>query len=117
MCVLLSLAGTDEKSYSSIALPAISTGIFGYPVDKATNTIVGAVQEYFQNNPKSKIKKIFLCDIVDNAVDCFVKGMKKNFSVQNLAKLDKKQRWRQNVPDDRDEGNMTINSWYKCSYI
>jgi O-acetyl-ADP-ribose deacetylase (regulator of RNase III) len=39
------VARADEERLATIALPAISTGIFGYPVDLAAPVAVGAIAE------------------------------------------------------------------------
>jgi O-acetyl-ADP-ribose deacetylase (regulator of RNase III) len=43
-CYLESLARADEIGATSVAFPAISTGIYGYPVDLATDVAVVAVR-------------------------------------------------------------------------
>ncbi|CAC5408901.1 unnamed protein product [Mytilus coruscus] len=78
-CVMTSMDETHKQSMSSIAIPAISTGIFGYPTDKATKVIVEAVQDYFKQNSSSTVKKVYLCDVKDGTVKLFVAGMKKYF--------------------------------------
>ena len=42
-----SLVVADELSLSSIAIPAISTGIFGFPKEKASRVILTTVRDYF----------------------------------------------------------------------
>jgi O-acetyl-ADP-ribose deacetylase (regulator of RNase III) len=37
------VARAEENGFARIALPAISTGIFGYPLEKAAATAVGAI--------------------------------------------------------------------------
>lgn len=76
-CVLKSLEATDKRSYTTIAIPAISTGVYGYPKDKATRVIVEAVNDYFKGCTKSRIKTVYLCDVKDDTVKCFVACMKK----------------------------------------
>lgn len=83
-CVMTTMEETHSRSMSSIAIPAISTGIFGYPADKATKVIVQAVQDYFKQNSKSKIKKVYLCDVKDGTVKLFVDGMKKYLGTAKL---------------------------------
>ncbi|VDI41166.1 poly [ADP-ribose] polymerase 10/14/15 [Mytilus galloprovincialis] len=83
-CVMKSMGETDNRSMSSIAIPAISTGIFGYPTDKATKVIVEAVQDYFKQNSNCKIKKVYLCDINEGTIKLFVDGMKKYFGTAKL---------------------------------
>jgi O-acetyl-ADP-ribose deacetylase (regulator of RNase III) len=43
-CYRTSLALADEVGARSVAFPAISTGIFGYPLDAAVQIAVGAVR-------------------------------------------------------------------------
>ncbi len=44
-----SLAVADELNCSSISMPAISTGIFGFPIRRAARVITSAVQQYFSD--------------------------------------------------------------------
>ena len=44
-CYRHSLALADENGASSIAFPAISTGVFGYPVEEAAGIALRAVRE------------------------------------------------------------------------
>nr|KAG5693840.1 hypothetical protein BaRGS_004448 [Batillaria attramentaria] len=48
--ILKCLETANSSSYASIALPAISTGIFHYPVQEATSVIVEAVKKYFESH-------------------------------------------------------------------
>ncbi len=43
-CYLTSLARADEVEASTVAFPAISTGVYGYPVDAAAEIAVAAVR-------------------------------------------------------------------------
>lgn len=45
---LNALKRTREKKIRSIALPAISTGIFGFPLDRAAKIMVKAVKEFLR---------------------------------------------------------------------
>jgi O-acetyl-ADP-ribose deacetylase (regulator of RNase III) len=53
----------------SIAFPAISTGIFGYPFQEATRIAIQAVEEYAQQNPGrfDEIKFVFLWNYLEAA--------------------------------------------------
>ena len=44
-CYRNSLALAEENSVVSIAFPAISTGIFGYPVEEAAGVALGTIRE------------------------------------------------------------------------
>ncbi len=43
---LSSLKLADEKGLKSISFPAISTGIFGYPIDRCANIMLTTAMEY-----------------------------------------------------------------------
>jgi O-acetyl-ADP-ribose deacetylase len=45
-----SLALADELHCSSVSLPALSTGIFGFPKDRAGRVILSAIDEYFSTH-------------------------------------------------------------------
>ena len=55
-----SLRVADELGLESISLPAISTGVFGFPKERAAGIIVKAVHSYFETNSNSGIKIIRL---------------------------------------------------------
>ncbi len=50
----------DEAGLASIAFPAISTGIFGYPLEAATAIALAAAKDY-QAGPSSLKRIIFCC--------------------------------------------------------
>jgi O-acetyl-ADP-ribose deacetylase (regulator of RNase III) len=52
----------DASGIRTIAFPAISTGIYGYPLEQATAIAVGTVRKYLQNHPQTIITEItFVC--------------------------------------------------------
>lgn len=53
----LRLAG--ERGLTSIAFPAISTGIFGYPLEAATRVAVGTVRDTLPKTPA--IERVVFC--------------------------------------------------------
>ncbi|OPL33134.1 hypothetical protein AM593_03063, partial [Mytilus galloprovincialis] len=79
-CVTTSLEETDKRNLSSIAIPALCTGIFGYPASEATKVITESVRDYFKRPHSSSIKTVFLCDIVTTTVDLFVIAANKFFN-------------------------------------
>ena len=63
----------DELKCSSIALPAISTGIFGFPKDRAAAIIYFAIEKYFaEGNSNSGIRIVKLVLYDQPTVDVFV---------------------------------------------
>ena len=58
-----SLQVADELTCSSIALPAISTGIFGFPQERAARIIFDTIEKYFIEKASGvKIVKLVLYD-------------------------------------------------------
>jgi len=50
-CYYNSLKVAVENGIRSIAFPSISTGVFGYPVDKAAKAAVSTVKRFLRDNP------------------------------------------------------------------
>ena len=68
-----SLRVADEIKCSSIALPAISTGIYGFPKERAAEIIFSAIEEYFVDHSSGlKIIKLLLFD--QPTVDVFLES-------------------------------------------
>ncbi len=59
-CYRRSLEIAQEHGVKSIAFPAISTGVYGYPIEDATRVAVATVRAYLQEN-QSAIDVIFCC--------------------------------------------------------
>jgi len=61
-CYRKSLALADAQDITSIAFPNISTGVYGYPKDKAARVAIEAVRSYFEEHTTSNIKYVaFVC--------------------------------------------------------
>lgn len=72
-----SLARAESLGLGSIAFPAISTGIFGFPLERAARVILTALREYYAQNPTSAVSlaRVVLRD--EASADLFVKeGLK-----------------------------------------
>jgi putative ATPase len=61
----------DQLGLESISMPAISTGIFGFPKDQAAQVIFTSIRDYFQDNPQSGLKDIRLALYDQPTVDVF----------------------------------------------
>ena len=64
-CYQKSLELATQNDVTSIAFPAISTGVYGYPLDKATNIAIDTVQNYVLNAQKQatnfSIREVIFC--------------------------------------------------------
>ncbi len=66
------LALADRHSLGSISLPAISTGIFGFPKPLGVQVILGAVQEHLDEHSDSSLTEVRLCNIDRATSELFV---------------------------------------------
>jgi len=68
-----SLRVADELKLTSIAMPAISTSIYGFPKERAAKIIFSTIEKYFDSNTSSlKVVKLVLFD--QPTVDVFIKS-------------------------------------------
>ena len=72
MAITGSLRVADELKCVSIAFPAISTGIFGFPKDRAAGIIFSTIEKYFEGNPTSIVKTVKLVLFDQSTVDEFI---------------------------------------------
>ena len=68
-----SLQVAGELKCESISMPAISTGIFGFPKDRAAGIIFKAVAAYFENNVNSSLKQVRIVLFDQSTIDAFMK--------------------------------------------
>jgi O-acetyl-ADP-ribose deacetylase (regulator of RNase III) len=59
--VMSVLALASEKGLQSISLPAISSGIFGFPKDRCANILVGEAFRFLNENPGTSLELIEFC--------------------------------------------------------
>lgn len=50
-----------ENNFKSIAFPAISCGVYGYPIELAANIAVDSIKEFIKKNNSNDIKVYFVC--------------------------------------------------------
>ncbi|MDQ4128096.1 MAG: macro domain-containing protein [Actinomycetota bacterium] len=64
-CYRNSLALADERGIGSIAFPAISTGIFGYPLEEAAEVALGTVREEAEKLGRVRLVRLVLHGAAD----------------------------------------------------
>jgi O-acetyl-ADP-ribose deacetylase (regulator of RNase III) len=74
--VRASLDQARELGISSLALPAISTGIFGYPKAEGTKTIVNQVLSWLDANPDSTLTRIRLAAFDTATAELFAEALR-----------------------------------------
>ena len=75
--VLNSLFLATEKGLKSISIPAISSGIFGFPKDRCASILVNEAMNYIKKNPKSSLVLIEFCVHDDLTTEYFKMEFKK----------------------------------------
>jgi O-acetyl-ADP-ribose deacetylase (regulator of RNase III) len=71
------LALADRNGLRSIALPAISTGTFGFPMDRAARIMLTEVHRYLQGGTKIERVVVVLHD--DDAFQTFRRELRRGF--------------------------------------
>ena len=65
-----SLELASDRKFKSISLPAISSGIFGFPKDKCAEILVKEAKNFLVNNNNiTSIEIVEFCSIDDETVD------------------------------------------------
>lgn len=77
MAVRSALALADRHGLKSIGLPAISTGTFGFPMDRAARIMLTEVHRYLQGG--TKIEKVVLVLADDEAFQTFRRELRRGF--------------------------------------
>jgi O-acetyl-ADP-ribose deacetylase (regulator of RNase III) len=70
---LSALRVAEENSLKSISFPAISTGIFGYPLEKCSEVMLRAAREFLEG--ESGIERVVFCLYDSLACDRFEKTL------------------------------------------
>ena len=74
-CYQNALELAAEHKVASLAFPSISTGVYGYPIDKATKVAVNTVRSYIQNKLDNSVSlsidKVIFCCFSDSDAECY----------------------------------------------
>jgi O-acetyl-ADP-ribose deacetylase (regulator of RNase III) len=72
-----SLALADRHGLRSIALPAISTGNFGFPMDRCARILLTEVYRYLQGG--TKIERVVVSLVDDETFEIFKRELRRGF--------------------------------------
>jgi O-acetyl-ADP-ribose deacetylase (regulator of RNase III) len=75
--VRAALALADRRGLKSIAMPAISTGNFGFPIDRAARIILTEIQRFLQGG--TKLERVVVCLHGDEAFQAFKRELRRGF--------------------------------------
>lgn len=71
---LNSLRLMDDNNLKSIAFPAISTGIFGYPINRCSKIMIATAKEYLNGN--TQVNEVIFCLYTTSDFEVFDKELK-----------------------------------------
>ena len=71
------LALADRHGLKTVALPAISTGTFGFPMDRCARILLTEVHRYLQGG--TKLEEVVVCLYGDEAFDTFKRELRRGF--------------------------------------
>lgn len=75
--VRAAMALADRRGLKSIAMPAISTGNFGFPLDRAARIILTEIQRFLQGG--TKLERVVICLHGDDAFQTFKRELRRGF--------------------------------------
>ncbi|AEH51918.1 macro domain-containing protein [Pseudothermotoga thermarum] len=73
------LSKAQELGLKTISIPAISSGIFGFPKDECAKVFLKAIKDFLSENPKTTLEEIRLCNIDKETSEIFFKTFTENW--------------------------------------
>jgi O-acetyl-ADP-ribose deacetylase (regulator of RNase III) len=70
-CTRASLELANKHELKSIAFPAISTGVFGYPIEKCAHFMLRAAASHLVDTPRTSLRQVVFCLYGQAAFDVF----------------------------------------------
>ncbi|KAG9469575.1 hypothetical protein GDO78_020194 [Eleutherodactylus coqui] len=99
-----SLALAAQHGHRSIGIPAVSSGVFGFPVQICAQNIVAAIKDFVEGKGKSSsVTNINLVDTKDEIIAAFTKTLKEQFGDQDSPRYSVK-RAKESTPQERQQG-------------
>ncbi len=68
------LEAADAQGLKSIAFCSISTGIYGYPLDKAAPLALRTVKDYLDSHPDTTLERVVFAMFQQNEYDAFTQA-------------------------------------------
>jgi len=81
--VLNSLKKAQGLGLKSMSLPAISSGIFGFPKERCAKIMIKTIIDFFKENRESSLKVVNCCNIDDRTTSLFLEEIRKYKKTEN----------------------------------
>jgi len=77
-----SLQAAHERGFTSLAMPAISAGIFGFPKDRCANILLDTAREFCEQHPDSPLRDIRFVLFDEPTLKAFVSAFDTRYGCQ-----------------------------------
>ncbi len=67
-----SLKLAESRKLHTISLPAISSGIFGFPKDRCARIILTTIRQYLAHHPAGSLSEVRICLFDDDTLNVFM---------------------------------------------
>lgn len=85
LAVRSALELASANGFVSLGLPAISTGIYGFPVERAAPILLGAIVDYFASDPSTSLNRVEVTLFDTPTLDVFTHAFAAHFPTQHPA--------------------------------
>lgn len=75
----------EEHRFASLALPAISTGVFGFPKERGARVLVQAILDHFRSSPAGSLQEVHITLIDEPSVRVFASEFQARWPESVLA--------------------------------
>jgi O-acetyl-ADP-ribose deacetylase (regulator of RNase III) len=71
-----SLKLAESRKFRTVSLPAISSGIFGFPKDRCAKIMLKTIRHFLENHPNGPIREVRICLFDKTTQRAFLKEFK-----------------------------------------
>ncbi|XP_077985633.1 protein mono-ADP-ribosyltransferase PARP14-like [Glandiceps talaboti] len=98
-----SLIEAEKYQCKSIAIPAISAGIFGFPLDLCADVILRSIDKFCKTNPPKHLHSIYLVDNSEDTCFYFQKSLIETIGIDTAKAKPQVEVTKQEVTSESDE--------------
>ena len=103
------LQTSQGQGYRSIAFPAISAGVYGFPIDKCAQCMVNAVAKFSKSNPTTDLRSIHFIVHPSRSVDVkhFISALKNHLPADSVNIVS------ENIPNRDSHSSLVTSSKFE----